>query len=286
MIYLFIFSSIYELNGVKDALIEARAGSGIASVNNGLLNPAGITYLNRTIGFTHQIYYDFIQRGNIFYSYKAGSFSFSFPLQYLYTEMEKTGPNNEKLGRFSYLFLAPGICVASHIKSINMGLGINPFIRTSSGNASFGIVLNAGLIYSTPIDSLLLGLSANNIGYEIKPFLEERSIPDIYATLGVKYSGIEKFVFFLDFETGIENITFHTGGEYHFSFIYFVMGYQTGMESLKEEGPLDPLSGFSFGLGTKKIKNLRINYAVTPSLILGTQHTVSIFFELWKKDSL
>lgn len=137
-----------------------------------------------------------------------------------------------------------------------------------------GLGFDFGLIYTTPVDGLTLGVALANVG-SLNGLLEHSSdLPSEFRAGGVYHTSFEK----ISLSGGAEYVNethlsishLHVGAEIDYDNVGSLrLGYQTGYES----------RGFTAGIGFR-YSSLKLDYAYIPfSLGLGDAHLVTIGFE-------
>jgi hypothetical protein len=138
-----------------------------------------------------------------------------------------------------------------------------------------GYGIDAGVLYTTPMDGLILGSSLTNLG-SLSAFRNDRTDLPSQIRFGGTYSfNLDELIFRIattfssELGTSINHCSF--GGEaiYHHT-ITMRFGYQTGIDT----------RGFSAGIGIR-YSFVMIDYAYVPfSLEAGNSHIISIGFDL------
>jgi hypothetical protein len=138
-----------------------------------------------------------------------------------------------------------------------------------------GYGMDAGVLYTPPMDGLSLGCSLTNMG-SLAAFRNERIDLPTQIRLGGTYAfNLDKMIFRVAtaFSSELGTVTNHysIGGEASYDRTITVrFGYQTGIDT----------RGFSAGMGIR-YSLVTIDYAYVPfSLQVGNSHLISIGFDL------
>ena len=172
----------------------------------------------------------------------------------------------------AFFQLSYGIEVAQNIR-----IGISPkyLYEKIYVDETTGYGLDAGVIYTPPVDGLSLGCSITNMG-SLSAFNTERIDLPAEVRLGGTYSinvtnMIFRFATAFTSELGTSTNHYNIGGEATYDHIFNMrVGYQTGIDT----------RGFSAGIGIR-YSIVAIDYAYVPfSMQLGNSQVISIGFEL------
>jgi hypothetical protein len=172
----------------------------------------------------------------------------------------------------AFFQLSYGVEVAPHIR-----IGVAPkylyekiFVEEATG---YGI--DAGVLYTPPVDGLSLGCSLTNMG-SLSAFRNERIDLPTQIRLGATYAfNVDNMIFraatALSSELGTSTNHYSIGGEVSYDHSVTIrFGYITGIDA----------RGFSAGMGIR-YSVVTIDYAYVPfSLQVGNSHLISIGFDL------
>ena len=160
-------------------------------------------------------------------------------------------------------------------KNIHIGITPKYLYEKIFVDEATGYGMDAGILYSTPVDGLILGFSMTNLG-SLSAFRNERTDLPSQVHFGGTYSFAWDELIFraattFSSELGTSLNHCALGGEATYDHALSVrLGYQTGIDS----------RGFSAGIGFRYSVVL-VDYAYIPfSMQLGNSHLISIGFEL------
>jgi hypothetical protein len=149
---------------------------------------------------------------------------------------------------------------------------INSRIADESAN---GLALDAGWRYKMPVKGLNIGFAVQNLGPKMK-FIDERSSLPLSARFGAGYKIVDNILLAFDVNRRIneKKTVFCFGSEYSvFNSFFIRAGYiNSGVSGAIS---LADYSGFKAGFGIK-LRNLNLDYAITPFSGIGKAHTLSL----------
>lgn len=244
-------------------------------------NPGGLTQISTPlVTSTYRNYVAGIKGGYLAYARPhSETVSLAAGISYLdYGTIQKRGVNNEDLGTFHPAALVPTLGLGLVLnEDIAVGLGLKGIYETIDTLVSYGAALDLGATYQPEVEGLKLGATVQNLGLQVKSFNEEKESLPLTVKLGASYRPVEVVTLGLDIVKPIDNeFNFRLGSEWRPIEIFALRaGYYSMGSDLKtgEEG--DVLGGFSFGLGAGW-KRYVLDYAITPMVVLGIAHRVSL----------
>lgn len=197
-------------------------------------------------------------------------------------QMTRTSPTNEDLGTFGYQVVNLGGTAAYQILE-KLSVGGNVKIHLALADSSMQIAAGAdlGALYRDILPGLNAGLSVQNVAFEIKPFVEERSAMPVGIGGGVSYSGLKKLLIGLDISKPLDAPLIVRGGLEFLpvEFLGLRAGYSTEGVAWKTGATgTDILAGFSLGVGVRNLAGVSVDYAITPALDLGLFHRISLAY--------
>jgi opacity protein-like surface antigen len=183
------------------------------------------------------------------------------------------GSGNYDSGRSIGTFSASDLCFGfvGAIKlgnAASAGLNLKILSSTIETYSSFGIALDAGIIYALT-DNLKIGIMAQNLGtatpYDTETILLPTNLK-IGASYDIMNTKMNKLCALVDVNIPTDNlISLNAGVEYSYNNLFSVrFGYKGS----------DP-AGITVGGGTK-ISNFLIDYAFVPYGELGNSHRISV----------
>ncbi len=252
-------------------------------VNAIFWNPAGIARLTQAqAGLSYLNYVADIQCGFLGYAKPSGRFGWGAGISYLNSgAIKKTDVDNHDLGSFVASFASLNVTGGYRVSDkILVGAtakflyaGIDTFKAVGAG-------IDLGAIYAIPYPGLKAGLVVQNLGSQLKAFVNQKDPLPLTAGLGISYE-LRNLNLALDVTKPLDNrFIVKAGCEWwvHKN-LGLRIGYNTLGSDLKIGSGSDIIAGISTGLGIR-YKNLGIDYAYTPYLALGNAHRISISFQL------
>jgi hypothetical protein len=252
-------------------------------VNAIFWNPAGIARLTQAqAGLSYLNYVADIQSGFLGYAKPSGRFGWGAGISYLNSgAIKKTDVDNIDLGSFVASFasfnfaggykISDKLLAGATVKFLYAG--IDTFKAVAAG-------IDLGATFFTPYQGLKTGLVVQNLGSQLKAFVQQNDPLPLAIGVGVGYE-LRVFDLALDLVKPLDSgIIVKFGSEWwvHQN-LCFRLGYNSSGSALKTGGGSDILGGFSTGLGIR-YKNIGLDYAYTPYLALGNGHRISLSFQL------
>lgn len=276
------FTFLKLSGGAKEIAMGGACLGASKGVSALFLNPAGVIDLNKTqASITYLSYVADIHSGFLGYVKPSQKMGYGIGIAYLNSgTMKRTDIDNNELGTFFV-----------HYASLQTALGIKPYPNISFGGSikllyaaidtfwTIGGALDIGGLYY--YKDLSLGGAIQNLGLQIKAFDREKDPLPLNFGIGLGYKLSEEIYTALDINKPIDNgFNFRFGVEWkihkHFA---LRTGYNSMGGDLKSGGGSDILAGLSFGIGID-YKEVVLDYAYTPCLILGNSHRISLSFWL------
>lgn len=214
-----------------------------------------------------------------------GTFAFgvsedlSFGAFYLNSgKMAKIDKEGQYLGEFIANQIA-FLVSRGHPLSENLRIGGNVKLlyQNIDEYSAWGIAFDFGAFLDR--DNLKFGASLKNIGYEIKPFINKRSILPIAATFGGIWIPNRYWRLGVGFTSSIDRLFTLSYSILFQPFPILTMG--AGFNSLGRDlntgAERDILNGFAFG-AILRWKTIRVGYAFVPFGDLGDIHRIGISY--------
>ncbi|MBD3169832.1 MAG: PorV/PorQ family protein [candidate division Zixibacteria bacterium] len=223
-----------------------------------------------------------IQSGYLTYIKRQGySGMLGFAVDYFnYGSFDRTDANNAHLGTFTASDIAIGATYGQRAsKNLYWGLTAKFIYQKLEDYSSDGAALDAGIIYILGDDRTSIGLSARNIGVQLKGLTENHKDPlptSVHAGvahalqgLPVNFSGQVDYPFDYDisFKAGVE----FTGIDP----LFLRAGWDSSGKDYETGSSRDNLGGFSGGFGYAW-KNYHFDYSYSSFADLGNSHRISI----------
>ncbi len=196
--------------------------------------------------------------------------------------MERIDENGNVLGNFSTSHLA--LCAAKKSKfreNMAFGVGIKLLYQSILDYSSLGVAFDIGAVYRYPsIDGLILGAALRNLGYELKPFVDERSMPPAELLLGATYE-TGALTLGLGISSALDrSFALSLTGQWEVSrYLTFGVGYTTDRRDLDTGSGKDILNGLSAGFDIS-YRSIEVTYSFTPFGDLGDIHTIGVQYNL------
>ncbi len=246
-------------------------------------NPGGLSQITGpVVTSTYRNYVAGIRGGYLAYIRPQGETgSLGVGISYLnFGAIDKRDAQNTDLGSFSPSAVVPTLGYGLLLtETMAVGLGLKAIYQTIDTVASLGAAVDVGGIYDTGVEGLKVGVVVQNAGLQVKTFREggDKEPLPLIVKLGASYQPVEVVTLGLDLAKPVDNdFNFCLGSEWRPSTMLAVRaGYYSVGSDLKTGESGDVLGGFSFGLGAGW-KRYSLDYAVTPMVVLGLAHRVSL----------
>lgn len=198
--------------------------------------------------------------------------------RYLYSgSMKKTDEFGNEYGSFGAHFIDINFGKGFFYKDIGLGVAIKAVYANIDTLNSLGAGIDIGAIYIIPEPEIQIGFAVKNIGYGIKPFIEDKEMFPYEITIG----GIKQFAqgwVGLDIvKPALVNFGVRIGGAYTITPMFSLKAsYNTLLSSMRTgSNGLDILAGLTVGF-TVTVNKLFINYCYSPYFDLGGGHRISV----------
>lgn len=276
------FTFLKLSGGAKEMAMGGTCLGSSKGVNALFLNPAGVLQLNKPqASLTYLSYVADINSGFLGYARPSEKIGYGLGIAYLNSgSMKRTDMDNNDLGTFFVQYAS--LQTALGIKpspDIFLGAGIKFLYATIDTFWSMGGAMDIGGLYI--YKDLSVGIAVQNLGLQLKVFDKEKDPLPLNFGIGLGYKLSEEFSTTLDINKPIDNKpNFKFGMEWrlHKGFALRT-GYDSMRQDLKSGGGSDILAGLSFGMGIE-YKEITLDYAYTPYLLLGNSHRISLSFWL------
>lgn len=281
-------TGLNDLRIQPDARIQGMGGASLGLAENSQTfnsNPAGLSpNLNHVLNASYLPYPAGIHIGSVAFKPKSeGAFRFAAGVLYLNSgQMTRTSPTNEDLGTFGYHVVNLGGTAAySIIEHLSVGANLKLHMAVVDSNMQLAAGVDVGAIYKDILPGLAMGLAVQNIAYEIKPFIEERSAIPLAIGGGVSYAGVKNLLLVLDVSKPLDAPLIIRGGAEFMPVKYLALrgGYSTQGSAWKTGDETDILAGFSFGIGVHDVAGVSVDYAITPGIDIGLFHRISLTYD-------
>jgi len=249
-----------------------------AALQSVLINPANIASReNYGVLFSHTEWIQDIRTECLSIAVPFGIGSFALTLENTSIDgLELRSIPGPSLGTFNaqsaFFQLSYGVEVTP---DIHIGIAPKYLYEKIFVDEATGYGMDAGVLYTTPMDGLSLGCSVTNMG-SLTAFRNERIDLPTQIRLGGTYAfNVHAMMFRVataySSELGIAANHYSIGGEASYDHTLTMrFGYQTGIDT----------RGFSAGMGIH-YSIVTIDYAYVPfSLQVGNSHLISIGFEI------
>ena len=197
--------------------------------------------------------------------------------------LTRTDENNNDLGEFGSSILVPRVAYATRLgESVSAGMAVKLVYQSIDTFNSYGIALDAGGNYTPSEAPYTFALVVQNLGMQLKAFVEEKDLPPITVKVGGAYRHKEApFLVGLDVGKSIDSdIFFSLGTEYWVNkMLGLRLGYYSQGRHLQSGSDTDILGGLSFGLGLKW-KKYDFDYALVPKVDFGYVHRLAISIDM------
>ncbi len=271
---------IMAVTGFEYLLVDPvaeRVGMGYALCGDGHnvhYNPAGmvlnsnpsysISYLNY-IGGTHFGYLDY------------ESSLLGAGIRYFYSgKMKKTDALGQEFGYFNTNFIDLNIGKGLTMGNIIFGVSGKISYEQIDTLFSLGFGTDIGALYLLTQENIQLGLAVKNIGFSVKPFIDERESFPYELNLGAVRRFYSGWVGLDIVYSAFTNFGIRVGGEYVLNQLFSIRAsYNSLLSQTKTDTGIDFIAGITTGFGIKK-GQIQINYSYSPYFALGQAHRLTI----------
>lgn len=248
-------------------------------------NPAQILYLSAPQGqFSYINYPAGINAGSAAYSQLlSDKQGVGVGVYYLNSgTMKRTNEQGDELGTFGVSYADLNLAGALRLANpLVLGLGISGVYGNIDTFFSIGITANLGAVYHLFAYNLRLGISANNLGVQIKPFGDYRDPMPADFTLGISWQPLPSLNLGFALNKPIDDrlrLGLGVEGELN-QYLILRGGYNSSGTDWGDNSANGLLSGFAAGLGVR-YNRYQIDYTFAPMGVLGFSHRLSFGFSL------
>ncbi len=196
--------------------------------------------------------------------------------------MKRTNEKAEEFSTFGVSYADLNVSTALNvIPELNLGVGLNGLYGSIDSFFSIGVTASIGATYQLPINGLSAGVAVRHLGYQAKPFREERDPMPVDFGLGLGLEPTPELTLALDVHKPIDSrINVRAGIEGRVGDVLIIRG---GYSSLgldwQSGGGSDILAGLTTGLGFRW-RSYVLDYCFVPMVELGMAHRLSFAFSL------
>ena len=249
-------------------------------------NPAGAAQINHPQVATHYIHYlSDLHAGSIGFAQPAGRWTtVSFSLRFLSAggipRTTVSDPTGATSGEFAATDLAFGAGLAFRVGDRMMIGGNGSVIRGGiDGESALAFSGDAGVLFRDFFRRLKIGAAFRNAGSMTSGYLNETDPLPTVASVGAAYPFFDRRILLsADWNWAVDwdsRIAF--GAEWEAVNDFFLRGgYRTHHEDLKDDSAGGDLTGLTFGLGVRRVRAYRIDYAYASMGDLGGTHRFSL----------
>ncbi len=265
----------------------AIGGSGVASssgVAGFLYNPALLAGTRFTaVQFDYLNYLAGIHAGTVTYRQSPSpQYGIGVGLYYFHVgTMKRTNEAGDEMGVFSSSFASLNFSGARQISErIAIGAGLSGVAGNIDTFFSLALATNLGVSYDLVSYNLQFGISANNLGVQVKPFGNIREPLPIELGVGVNYQPLTALNISLAVHKPFKDQFNYRLGVEGWANQYLLLrgGYNSANIDLGG-GAAGILAGFTSGLGVR-YQRYRVDYSFVPMGIVGFSHRFSFGFDL------
>ncbi|RPJ43742.1 MAG: PorV/PorQ family protein, partial [Candidatus Latescibacterota bacterium] len=248
-------------------------------------NPAGIAFLNHPAVTTNYLkYLTDMHAGAVAFAQPAGKrATWGLSLRFFTVgDIPRTtieNPTGTGLDPFSSTDLSFKAALGYRLAS-DLAIGVTGAIVTGTIDdaSAFGYSSDVGLLWRDALWGLRLAAAARHIGAlasayveEVDPFPTEGVVGVARSFFGRALLASAEGVYSVDRETD-----FHLGAELEVVTDFFLRaGYRTEAGDLREGDSGADLAGLTFGLGFRRVRSYRVDYAYASMGDLGGTHRFS-----------
>jgi hypothetical protein len=272
---------------------DARAvslGGAFAAVADGAeaieWNPAGIALLNNpTLTSSYLKYLTDMHAGSLSFAQPVGgSASWGLSLRFFTVgEIPRTtveDPTGDGLGTFSSTDISFKAALAYRLTSkIAVGATGAVVTGTIDDASAYGYSSDIGVLWRDAFWKLRLGAAARHLGTLVTAY-EEKLDPfptEVVVGMARPFFGRALLVSTEGAWSADEEIDFHLGGELEVVTDFFLRaGYRTESADLRDSDQRGDLAGLTFGLGFRRIRAYRLDYAYASMGDLGGTHRFTL----------
>jgi len=199
--------------------------------------------------------------------------------------MKRTDAQGTELGTFGAGFadinLSGGLRIADRYR---LGVGLQGLYGSIDTFFTIALAGNVGASVDIPIPEmpgLTAGISARNVGYQVKAFQEGRDPMPVEFAVGLGYQPGPALSLVFDVVRPLDNRFVFRGGIEGWVADLLVLraGYSSLGSDLESGGGGDILAGVSTGLGLR-YRTYQLDYCFIPMVQLGMAHRLSFTLDL------
>jgi hypothetical protein len=202
-----------------------------------------------------------------------------------YADQEGRDENRNLTNSVSASDLAVGTAFAWHVRGLNVGSQVRFIRQELAGASANGWSADLGFTSPTPLSKLSIGASVKNIGPDMKFINEKYHLPMmVNAGAALRVSPVVALTVDSEWRPYQDRISMGLGAELApMDALTLRAGYMAqvanavsnGQKDETQRGAFGGLSGFAGGLGFK-IRQLALDYAISPFGELGEAHTFTV----------
>jgi hypothetical protein len=281
------FSFVRIIPGARQAALGGAFASVAGDVNNMMWNPAGLARIQtKQVVATLSNYFLDLQYGLIGYAHPLHANQVvGIGIQYLsfgsFQETTPTDPTGSQLGTFGADDLAIALSYSRQFGAyLSGGANLKLLYERIKDTSMDGLAVDMGLHLSIPGRRIHGAVVLQNAGLVRSSLAGRRDPLPLSIRAGVGYTPAHlPLLILLEVETGrSQGLAGRIGGEFTMRERFFVRGgYASTANDLRLEPSDSRLTGVTGGIGIQA-RSYRLDYAVTPTLRLGTVHRISLTY--------
>lgn len=172
---------------------------------------------------------------------------------------------------------------------VNYGVNAKGIYSNIAGYQSAAVAFDIGLMYLIPAEQMNLGISLNNIGFQLNPYIDSREKLPLDLRIGISKK-LEHLP--LQLSISLINITekrdkfiqhlksFSIGGEFTFSEnVLGRIGYSNERRQDLKLGTSLGIAGFSAGIGIRFLDQYSFDYSLNSLGKVGTTHRFNLGYK-------
>jgi len=197
-------------------------------------------------------------------------------------DIPKLDEQGNDLGTFGSSALALAMAYGREVvPDVWAGVSLKGLYQTIDDYSAHGVALDLGVLYRSRVPGLTAGAAVLNLGTQTGAFIDEKDPLPTEIRIGGAYRPAPFAVGVLDVAVPFDNDpSLRLGAEVLPHPLFTIRaGYNTLGSQLKVGSEKDVLGGMSFGMGATWQK-MRVDYAYSPYVELGSAHRVSLVVHL------
>lgn len=258
--------------------VAHRVGMGYALFGDGYsvhYNPGGLAFAWDT--YYSASYLNYIAGTHFGYiGYERNQIGVG--VRYLYSgSMKKTDEWGNEYGSFGAHFIDINLGKGFFYKDVGLGIALKGVYANIDTFYSLGAGIDIGALYIISEHEIQIGLAVKNIGYGIKPFIDNKEMFPYEITVGGSKQFAQGWVGLDIVKPALVNFGIRIGGAYSITPIFSLKAsYNTLLSSMRTgSNGLDILAGLTAGFAVT-VNQLFINYSYSPYFDLGGGHRISV----------